>query len=155
MLTFAVESFFWMERELKGLIVEHWQEVTSNPDTMPIDPAWETYRELDSIGRLFCLSARNERKELVGYVIHLVYPALHYKNILMASDDAHFLKKEYRKGSAALRMFRAVEGELKKMGVGVVTYHSKTRPDINKRPVFERLGYAGHEVIFMKRLEEN
>jgi hypothetical protein len=49
-------------------------------------------------------------------------------------------------------MFKAAEKALKELGVNSVTYHSKTRPEINKRPVFERLGYSAHEYLFVKHL---
>lgn len=89
---------------------------------------------------------------MVGYVVHLVYRPLHYKYSLMASDDAHFLLPEYRRGTAAWKMFRSAERELKQLGVDTVTYHTKNRADIDKSRVFQRLGYSEHEKIMVKRI---
>jgi hypothetical protein len=150
-MIFAVEKFSDIVQELKDLIFEHWREVTSEPETRPLDVHWDQYFELEKQNMIFALTARADGR-LVGYIIHLIYRPLHYRYMLMASDDAHFLKKEFRKGPAAMKMFKAAEKALKELGVNSVTYHSKTRPEINKRLVFERLGYSAHEYLFVKHL---
>lgn len=150
-MLFAVEKFKDVMEELKGLIHEHWLEVTSHPEERPLDVDWDQYLSLEDLNMLFVLTAR-EQGCLVGYVIHLIYRPLHYKYSVMASDDAHFLKKEFRKGTAGWKMLKAAEDALRELGVNSITYHSKTRTDINKRPVFERLGYKAHEQIFVKHL---
>ena len=150
-MIFAVEKFSNVVEELKDLIHEHWLEVTSHPEERPLDVAWDQYLKLEEQNMLFVLTAREEGL-LVGYIIHLIYRPLHYKYSIMASDDAHFLKKEFRRGTAAWKMFKAAEEALRELGVNSITYHSKTRMDINKRPVFERLGYKAHEYLFVKHL---
>jgi hypothetical protein len=150
-MIFAVEKFSDVMEELKDLVHEHWLEVTSHPEERPLDVAWDQYLRLEEQGMLFVLTARSEGR-LVGYIVHLIYRPLHYKYSIMASDDAHFLKKEFRKGTTGLKMIKAAEEALRKLGVNSITYHSKTRADINKRPVFERLGYKAHEQLFVKHL---
>lgn len=150
MLTFAEEDFRNVEDELRKLIHEHWSEVTSDTN-LPLDPDWEMYRYLAQT-RLVLVTARTPSGELVGYVIHLIHRPLHYKYLRMAVDDAHFLKREHRRGTAGIKMIRAVEDILRDKGVQRVSYHSKSRPDINKKPVFERMGYHLHEYIFTKQL---
>lgn len=150
MVKFESENFCDVEPELKELILEHWEEVTSDPD-LPLDPAWESYQALASSGRLLVVTARHEGK-LVGYIIHILHNPLHYRYLWMAMDDAHFLRKEHRRGLTAVRMFQATEKILKERGVAVVSYHSKARDDLNKTPVFKRMGYRLKEFIFTKRL---
>lgn len=152
MLTFAAESFAAVESELRGIITEHWEEVASDREGKPLDPNWELYRALDAANHLVTLTVRDSDRRLVGYIIHLLYNPPHYRNILAAHDDAHFLRKEHRRGLAAVRMFKFAEVELRKRGVGLVSYHTKARSDINKGTLFERMGYKAEEVIFAKRL---
>jgi GNAT superfamily N-acetyltransferase len=83
--------------------------------------------------------------------MHVVAPSTHY-SILVACDDAHYLKPEYRKGWTGIRMIRAAEEMLRDLGVKTISYHQKTRPDIDKGAVFERLGYELTERIYMKVL---
>ena len=151
MISFAVEKFSDIVEELKELIFEHWLEITSEPETRPLDVHWDQYYELEKQNMLFVLAARHDGR-LVGYIIHLIYRPLHYRYMLMASDDAHFLKKEFRKGTSGMKMFKAAEKALKEIGVNSITYHSKTSRDINKKPVFERMGYSAHEYLFVKHI---
>ncbi len=152
MLTFQAERFADAADEIRALVGEHWREVTSYPEERPLDVDWERFHTLDDAGMLMTLTARTQAGELVGYVVHLIYRSLHYRYVLMASDDAHFLKREYRKGNAGMRMIRAAEAELIRRGVGSITWHSKTRADIDRQKLFERLGYHAHERLFIKHV---
>jgi GNAT superfamily N-acetyltransferase len=149
-MEFKVEKFAVVRSELEGLIHQHWREVSGDA-FRPLDINWPQYYVLDQAGMLFVLTARVEGR-MIGYVIHLLYRPLHYRYSLMASDDAHFLLPEYRRGTAAWRMFKAVEQQLRQLGVDIVTYHTKYRADIDRSKVFERLGYTQHEKIMVKRI---
>ena len=150
-LNLQVVPFASVEDDIRRLVEEHWREVTSDPEGMPLDPDWNKYVVMDGAGLLFTMTAR-DNGALVGYIIHLVYPALHYKTVLMASDDAHFIRKSHRTMRNVKAMFDFAEEALSLMGVNVITYHGKTRPDINHQRTYELLGYKLHEQIFIKRL---
>ena len=147
-MIFAKEPFRDMEAELAELAPDHWEEV-GRPD-IPLDINWGLLHILEDAGALHVLTARDDG-ELVGYVIHVAAPATHY-NIIQACDDGHYLKPEYRKGWAGMRMIRAAEEMLRDLGVKTISYHQKTRPDIDKGAVFERLGYELTERIYRKVL---
>lgn len=130
---------------------EHWLEVSGDP-TRPLAVRWDQFYALDDAGVLMTLTARTDEGQVVGYVIHIIFPSLHYSYLLCATDDAHFLKREHRRGLTGVRMLQAAERELKARGVGMVTYHTKTKVGVDKHKVFERMGYHAHETNMMKRL---
>ena len=149
MIEFQEEGFRAIRHELSQLIQEHYQEVASAPGKVVLEPAWDRFEALEAAGLLKVLTAR-DGDALVGYVIHIIAPSLHYRDLIQAHDDAHFLKKTHRKGFAAIKMLKAAEEMLRKYGVGSVSYHTKNREDINRGTVFKRLGYKAHETIYTK-----
>lgn len=150
-MKFQVEPFHRVRADIERLMHEHWLEVSGDP-TRPLDVRWEQFYMLDDMQALSTLTARTDEGIVVGYVIHIIFPSLHYGYLLCATDDAHFLQKSHRRGLAGIRMLQAAERELKSRGVGMVTYHTKTKAGVDKSRVFERLGYHAYETNMMKRL---
>lgn len=149
MLTFQKESLRAVRPEMETLIRRHYEEVVSNPEVTVLDPDWERFEFMEDAGVVHTLTARVEGA-LVGYVVHLVVPSLHYRGLIQAHDDAHYLSPEYRKGWAAIKMLRAAEEMLMEVGVDAICYHTKERADIHRGPVFARLGYKPQERIYTK-----
>jgi hypothetical protein len=100
---------------------------------------------------LLVVTARDE-DVFAGYVIHVVAPSVHYRTHLIARDDAHYLTPAYRQAWNAFALLRATERELADFGVSAISYHQKVREDLDKGPLFERLGYALQEKIYTKFL---
>lgn len=148
-LIFARERFPDVEAELRDLIVPHWHEVGDHRDTLKLDVDWAAFRSLEDKNMLLVVTARHDC-QLVGYVIHVIAPSLHYRPHLIARDDAHYLAPEHRKGWNAIRLLRAAEKELVALGVSAISYHQKEREDLNKGIVFKRLGYEPRERIYTK-----
>lgn len=148
-LIFRVETLATVELELRSLVEDHWQEIVDDPDAMPLDIDWNLYRKAEADGQLFILTVRDEK--LVGYVAHFIHRLPHYRWCLCARDDAHYLAPEYRKGGIGARMILEAERYLKLRGVEMISYHTKLG-DLDRGPLFERLGYAATERIHVKRL---
>lgn len=147
MIDFARERFVDVEGELQALADRHWSEIRESAFP-PMEMDLPVYRKADAAGSLAVFTARTEGM-LVGYVMHWIFRAPHYP-IRIAQDDAHYLAPEYRKGWNAVRLFRFAEEQLKAMGVKQISYHHKTRIDLDKGTVFERMGYQPVERIYRK-----
>lgn len=153
MIYFQTEPFQTLKPELGSLIKAHWLEVSPDPEFFQLDPAWEIFDRMDELGLVVAVTARRvDNDELVGYIIYLIQPMMHYKNLRLGQEDAHYLKPEYRKGWTAVRMFRIAEGILRSLGVHLTVVHTKMREGLDRGPVFKRLGYQPHETLYLKRL---
>lgn len=150
-LSFAEEAFGMVREEIAGLMHAHWREI-GGTDAQPLDPDWERFAALEEAGVLAVLTARDRGGRLVGYIVHVVFANLHYRSLLQAHDDAHYLSPEWRRGMAACRMFRAAEDMLRRRGVEAVTYHTKLRAGNDRGAVFKRLGYSAVETLYRKAL---
>jgi GNAT superfamily N-acetyltransferase len=146
MITYAVEDYFEVEPELKAIYPEHYEELTVSKN-FHLDPDYERYAKLAKSGILKLITCRTEY-ELIGYVIMMVGPTLHYKTCIVAHEDIYFLRKEYRKGRIGITLFKFVESEMKKIGVDRIVMGTKTYSDNSK--LFEYLGYRFYEKLYTK-----
>jgi hypothetical protein len=133
--------------EMLPLISVHWEEVTGSGP--PLDPAWDTFRELDGKDMVRTLTVRSNGA-LIGYIVFILCPALHYKTLLLAHDDAFFLHPDHRKGTLGIRIFVEAEKMLKAAGVGRIMYHEKHKRPMGK--ILDYLGYSARETIWFKDL---
>lgn len=150
-LVFKEEPFGMVRGEIEALMHAHWREI-GGTDAQPLDPDWQRFAALEEAGVLAVLTARDRGGRLVGYIVHVVFASLHYRSLLQAHDDAHYLSPEWRRGMAACRMFRAAEDMLRRRGVEAVTYHTKLRAANDRGAVFKRLGYTAVETLYRKAL---
>ena len=147
-LTFQQERLRDTYEEIKPLVPEHWEYVTT--DEWPADVDWDAMLRLEDIGILRLMAARSDGR-LVGYAIFILAPALHYRNKLLAHDDAFFLSKPYRKGGNGIAMFRAAEAMLRAAGADRIVCHEKfTKVDLSA--FFTRLGFRVSERNWFKDL---
>lgn len=148
MITYNVEDYLAVEPELKAIYPEHYEELTVSKN-FPLDPDYERYARLSTSGILKLITCRDDNN-LVGYVIMIVGPALHYKTCIVAHEDIYYLKKEYRKGRTGIKLFNFVEEEMKKIGVDRIVMGTKIYSDNSK--LFEYLGYRFYEKLYTKEI---
>ena len=150
-LTFQTERLtdkLWVE--MISLIQVHFKEVGTFPD-LQISPDFRRYFSLDQNGMLRIVTARGG-EVLVGYLWMIIIPPLHYSDILMADNDAIYLRPDFRKGSNARDMIRVMEKELMKHpGIKAVQMRVKAGI-IDYGGMLEKMGYRENERIYMKRL---
>jgi hypothetical protein len=91
--TLAQERLSEIRHEAMPLLLRHWGEIALNQATTPLDPDWEAYRRLEDAGVLHVTTLRVDG-ELIGYVSFLVAPNLHYRTVVVATDDVFFLLPE-------------------------------------------------------------
>jgi len=140
----------WIENltQLKEIIKDHYEELSVTKE-FPLDPDWDVYKKLLDSGSLRFITCKDDGK-LIGYIIFFVYPHLHYRTCLTAFEDIYFLKKEYRKGRAGIKMFQFAEKVLKGYGINRVIYNTKVHSDNSS--LFEYLGYKFVDKVFTKLL---
>lgn len=147
-IQYVVEDPATFIEELKEIIPAHYDELCVTKD-FPLMPDYEAYGRLYMAGMLKCITARSE-EGLVGYVIFLVQPHLHYMTCKTAFEDIYFLKKEHRLGRTGIRLFQFAEEALRADGVNRIIFHTKVHLD-NSR-LFEYLGYKHTDKLYTKIL---
>lgn len=144
---YAVERWRDLKREMRSLLVRHWHEVALNHAEVPLDIDYARYDALDEAGALHIVSVRRGGL-LIGYHVAIVGGHLHYKSTVHGITDVYWIAPECRHGVTAMRMFQAVERELKK--VGVRKLFTATKLHMDQGPLFERLGYKPVERLYAK-----
>lgn len=151
MITTQVESLTQRLAEVKALFPLHWEELALNKDKVPLDPQYDIYLERDRRGELVFVTMR-EDGVIVGYFVGFVAPGLHYKTCLTCTMDIFYVRPDKRDGRAGIRLFRAVELELKRRGVQRWFAGSKCHADAST--LFEYLKFERVEVYYSKWIGE-
>jgi GNAT superfamily N-acetyltransferase len=134
--------------ELEPLFPEHYEELCVTKD-FPLEPDYEAYRTLGRAGMLRCITCRADGI-LIGYIVFIVQPHLHYKSCKTAFEDIYYVKKEFRRGRIGIRLFQYAEKVLQQFGVNRVIVHTKVHLD-NSR-LLEYLGYKHTDKLYTKLL---
>ena len=71
--------------ELKGILPEHYDELCVTKD-FPLLPDYDAYKRLSDAKMLKAIVCRTA-EEVIGYIIFIVQPHLHYKTCLTAFED--------------------------------------------------------------------
>lgn len=152
MIVFQAENFRSFQPELAQLVTAHWDEVALDHDTVPLDPDYPRYYALQDAGSLSCVTARQgEGGPLVGYHIALIGGHLHYGSTKHGITDVYYLSPGHRKGFTGVRLFKAVDQEMRRLGVVKLITGTKVHLDIG--PILKRLGYRKTEDVYTKVLE--
>lgn len=134
--------------DLKKLIEANYEELCVTKE-FPLMPDYEVYERIAKSGNITCIVCM-DGDEVVGYVIFLIQPHLHYKTCLTAFEDIYYLKPEYRKGRIGIRMFKFAEDVLRSANVNRIIMHTKIHLDNSK--LFEYLGYKHTDKLYTKIL---
>jgi hypothetical protein len=149
-LHLKIESLFDIMPEMELLTEQHYQEITLYKDKVKLNPDWSSYKKLEENNQFFLFTARVDG-ELVGYSAFFLKPHIHYKDMLVGSNDVLFLKKEHRSGLTGIKLLRYSEQKMKEFGANKITWHVKYSNDF--RPILHRMGYADEDVIVGKMLK--
>lgn len=150
-VTYAVEDWFAVKDEMAHLWPQHWAEVAVNRDLIELDPDFDTYALYARGGMLHIVVARKAGM-IVGYHFSVVRPHLHYKRSLSSFTDIYYIAPEYRTGRTPLRLFQFVEKTLKARGVQKA--FTGTKLSLDAGPLFEKMGWAQTERLYIKILED-
>lgn len=156
-LAFRWERFSGLAKELAPLFLEHWREIALNQDDVPLDPDYDKYLNCELAGLLHVLAARAEG-QLVGYIICLAGPHLHYASTPWCMVDLIYLQPAFRVGWNGVRLMKRFEAGMVKLGVKVIhiaekLHFSETHEHHRKvGALFEFLGYNPIEQVYAKRI---
>ena len=144
---YTVERWRDLKREMMPLLVRHWREIALNHADVPLDIDEARYKALDDSDARHIVTARRNGL-LIGYHVAIVSTHLHYASTLHGITDVYYVAPECRHGVTGMRLFQAVERELKKRGVRKL--FTATKLHLDQGPLFERLGYHPVERLYAK-----
>ena len=144
-VVFQVESVKAIRPEVQPLIEQHYQEIAQFKQVQKLDPDWDTYARLEESGKLWVLTGRSDG-HLVGYIVMLLTRDMHYKNLLKATEDIHFILPQFRKGLTGYRMLAKMKQAMKELGVQTISLRTKANSDHGL--LFERLGGVLHDLVY-------
>jgi hypothetical protein len=137
LITFQREKWSDCVAEMRPLWPEHYEELSTNKDSIYLDCDEAKYEQGEAGGQLYLVTARADGK-LVGYYYGILMGHLHYKSAgLMCYTDAYYLKPEYR-GINGLRFIAAVIKGLR--GLGVVKLYATTKVHLDMTKLWEFFG---------------
>ena len=137
-MDFAHEAYANVKDEIKPLLEQHWKEIALHQDEIKLEPNWNAYAQMASVGSLRVYTAR-KNGELVGYFVVFVMPSLHYRRFMFANNDILFLKKSERKGTAGIKLIKFAVESLQAENVKLINVNVKKKQDFG--PLLERLGF--------------
>lgn len=147
MPTYSKESLGDVISEAEPLLQRHYQELTLNRDVVKLNPDWRRYSELEHAGAFHVFTAR-EVGRLIGYSAFFLSTHLHYKDLVVASNDVLYLHPDARDGMTGIRLIKISESGMKALGAAKITWHAKYSNDLQQ--ILARLGYANEEAIMGK-----
>lgn len=148
-ITYQQEFLDTVEKDIKPLIEEHWEEIALNKFSIKLNPDWEAYHNLQENGVLKIFTARSDAA-LIGYFVVLIRKHIHYKDHIFSANDVLFLKQEYRKGLTGAKLMKFAEKCLKEDGVSVLVVNTKRHKPFDG--LLEWLGYSHVENVYSKYL---
>lgn len=148
-LQLKIESLFDIRQEMDVLTELHYEELTLNKDVVKLKPIWSEYRKMEENGQFYLMTARLSG-ELVGYSAFFLKPHIHYEDVMVASNDVLFLKKEHRTGTLGIKLIKYSEQKMKELGANKITWHIKHANDIRK--LLHRMNYIDEDIIVGKIL---
>lgn len=149
MLTYQMELLNVILPDVKELLIQHYEELTLNKAKIKLKPVWTRYEAMEASNQFYAITVRDSGT-IVGYSGFIFQPHLHYEDTLVAQNDVLFLKKEYRLGTAGIRLLKYSEECMKNLGAHKVTWHVKYSNDF--RNILYRMGYLDEDVILGKML---
>lgn len=147
MTEYKVEPWGSFKDEAAELFVRHWKEIALNHQAVPLDIDYEKYQELADAGRLHVLTVRKDGV-LIGYHVAIIGSHLHYKSTSHGFTDVYWIDPAHRAGRTGLRLFEAVEREMKALGVKKL--FTATKLHLDQGALFEHLGYKPVERLYAK-----
>lgn len=149
MITSIVEKFNNDFSEIRHLLGIHYKELALNQDKVPLDPQWDLYQKYEDSGNLVYVTLR-DGGQLIGYVISIVAPGLHYRTCLTATMDILFVDPTKRDAAAkgVFLLIDTLEAELRRRGVQRWFMGTKLHKDIGA--IFKRRNFVPVEMTYTK-----
>jgi hypothetical protein len=144
-IIFAKELLSVIRKDIDSLLDLNYAELTLNKQCIKLNPDWEKYAKLEHEGKLTIFTVRDD-SDLVGYSFFFIDTHIHYKDLLVATNDVLFLHKDYRKGMTGIKFLKFCDSNL--AGVDKIVWHVKDSNDF--KPILYRMGYNNEDTILGK-----
>lgn len=128
------------------LMAENWAETGFD---FELNPSLDVYQAAVKAGVMFALVATNNAGEIVGYCTTAITNHPFNPAVIVAANDALFVKKEYR-GILSARLIVAAEKEAKARGASRFLWHTRAGTDFSS--MLLRRGYTPADVVVMKEI---
>lgn len=137
--------------QLEAVFQAHWLEIgMSGCQNLSLEINWPLYTYMEAFGKLVSVAAETSEGELAGYVIFMLYEHPHHRYNRFAVTDCFMLKKEYRSGFLAIKMFKFAEKLLMNMNVSHIQLAYDVKNPLEKLAKFMK--YKKSNILFTKEL---
>jgi Acetyltransferase (GNAT) family len=130
---------------IRELMEANWAETGFD---FPFNPSTQMYQAAVDAGVMFVMMAF-DGDSIVGYCSMVVHPHMHNPDVIVAGNDALFVKREYR-GITGARLIRLAEHESKLRGATLVVWRTRAGTDLYK--AFIKRCYKPAEIAVMKEI---
>jgi GNAT superfamily N-acetyltransferase len=147
-LTYQKESVDEVIRDIQSLLLPHYVETAPHQDKVALDPIYSNYYDLEELGYLCIITARDKFNKLVGYAIYVMNEHMHCSNHIVANNDMSYILPKYRGKGMAVKMFQKAEECLRALGCHQIIIGMKI--DSTFRSTMEGEGFEPHELLYTK-----
>lgn len=127
------------------LMRAHWEEVANWRDEVPLEVDVVRACAMEERGELRAWTVRHDG-HLVGYVVCLIGPHLHYRTTIHGWVDVVYLVPALRGTGVGRRLLDRVITDLREAGVRRLACHVKLGFDFG--PLLEQMGFRATETIW-------
>ena len=120
-------------------MVPHWHEVAKHKDRMVLAPDWDKYAALEAQGKLFVVYVLDDDYNLLGYSFNFLDTHIHYKDLMVANNDAIYISPADRNSMAGLRLIKATKLRASELGAKLMIWHAKQGSALDKLFIAKRL----------------
>ncbi len=132
----------------EGLWHEYRDEASYSAATL--EPDFAHYQALEDTGNFDITGVFDDDGRLIGFFTLILSKLPHFKQQLLASTETLFLSKQERKGSAGVRVIKAMRERAKELGASSLLIG--TRADSRGEKLCEALGFIKQNVVWATRL---
>src|SRR5215469_2474546 len=132
---------------------DHYQEIATQRQVLHRPrPDWPYYMAEQKAGHLLFMAARLDTSyDLVGFVAMIVREHPHYADVIVASNDLHYLMPAYRGMGNGSRMLRAAEALAASCGASLFMMRTR-KGKAEHGYIFEKMGYELTDLVYTKDL---
>lgn len=147
-IRFAVEPFLDVYPEAEPLFNSHWEEIAQNKALLTVNPDLEKYRL--AAPNLLLVTARSDGR-LVGYFVWFLIGHHHYKHVMSAEEDLHYLLPEYRRGLTGYMFLKAAREAALDRGAKLLVMREKIG---HEHPaIMKRLNFKPTDIVYTYSVE--
>jgi GNAT superfamily N-acetyltransferase len=150
-MIFSIEPVAQAYSQLDGLLQDYFARTKAKEGLPPLHMQWRTYIELEKAGSLMVLTARDDKCELLGFVMYHIYQHLHHTGVINAACDILAVRLDQRNKGIGRALVENAEPLLRSRGAQFVTHQFRTCYE-EEEPLFPKLGYKLIEQGYLKEL---